>query len=269
MIIDRQTDTVFFSRHLKRYKCWKSIKTALIENNIPFALLLETADIWVRDFMPIQIDRETFVSYIYNPDYLQDRQEYITSDVSKCYDFTKLTDIELVIDGGNFIKCDNKVIMTDKVFLENSEKSAKEIRETIERCFESELVVIPWDKAEKYGHADGMVRYVGTGHVVINNYADFDKLLRDEIIDALTPHFTRISELQYGKNNRSKSWAHINFLHTGSYIFVPQMGIPSDTLAIEQLKEIFSDCTIVPVEANGIVNKGGALNCVSWNIKAL
>lgn len=269
MIIDKQTDTVFFSRHLKRYKCWKSIESALKENSIPFALLPETVDIWARDFMPIQIDKETFVNYIYNPDYLQDEQEYITGDVCKCYDFAKLKDIDLVIDGGNFIKCDNKIIMTDKVFLENKKKSVSEIKETIEKTFKRELVIIPWDRAEKYGHADGMVRFVEPGHVVINNYADFDKSLRKEIIAALAPHFPKISELQYGKNNRSKSWAHINFLHIGNSIFVPQIGIPSDLMAIEQLEEIYTGCTIVPVEANGIVNKGGALNCVSWNIKSL
>ena len=59
----------------------------------------------------------------------------------------------------------------------------------------------------------------------------------------------------------------INFLRVGNFLLVPQIGIASDTVAIEQLKEIYRDCEVVPCEAKGIVAKGGAFNCVSWNIK--
>ena len=80
-------------------------------------------------------------------------------------------------------------------------------------------------------------------------------------------HFSKISELQYGKYAQKNSWAHINFLRVGNFLLVPQIGIASDTMAIEQLKEIYRDCEVVPCEAKGIVAKGGAFNCVSWNIK--
>lgn len=42
-----------------------------------------------------------------------------------------------------------------------------------------------------------MVRYVGPGHVLINNYTDFDELLRKKLLNALSPHFEKISELKY------------------------------------------------------------------------
>lgn len=44
------------------------------------------------------------------------------------------------------------------------------------------------------------------------------------------------------------------------------MGIASDRVAVEQLSAIYSDYKIIPVRADGIVSKEGALNCVSWNI---
>ena len=53
----------------------------------------------------------------------------------------------------------------------------------------------------------------------------------------------------------------------GNIIFVPQMNIASDIIAIEQLQNIYSGCEIVPVEVDGVVKKGGALNCISWNLK--
>lgn len=269
MITDEQTNKVYFSEHLTAYKCWGNIEAALKKHGVAYELMPDTKDIWARDFMPIQKGQHSFLAYEYNPDYLKDEQDYITRNVRGCYDFSRknLTIADVIIDGGNVIKCGNKIIMTDKLFIENKDKERKALHEYLEEIFACDIVVIPWDTAEDYGHSDGMVRYVEPGHVVINHYADFDESLRTMIIEALEPHFNKISELHYGKNARVKSWAHINFLRVGNIIFVPQMGIASDAMAIEQLQEIYGSCEIVPVEVDGIVKKGGALNCVSWNIK--
>ena len=159
--------------------------------------------------------------------------------------------------------------MTEKLFVENKGKDRETLTEYLEELFACKIVIIPWDTEEKCGHSDGMVRYVEPGHVVINDYGDIDEALRQKLLDALRPHFSKISELHYGDNARKKSWAHINFLRVGNTLFVPQMGIPSDAMAIEQMKDIYQECEIVPVEVDGIVKKGGALNCVSWNIKEL
>ena len=144
-------------------------------------------------------------------------------------------------------------------------KGKEEVIAEIEKVFSAKLVVIPWDKEEIFGHADGMVRYVSDNHVLINNYKDIDPELRLKILDALSPYFSQISELEYGSAQRVNSWAHINYLQVNNLIFVPQLEIPSDKLAIEQMSRIFPDSTIIPVEVKGIVKKGGALNCVSWN----
>ena len=155
--------------------------------------------------------------------------------------------------------------MTDKIFAENSDFSKEEVVAEIEKVFSAKLVVIPWDKEEEFGHADGMVRYVSDNHVLINNYKDIDPELRLKILDALSPYFSQISELEYGSAQRVNSWAHINYLQVNNLIFVPQLEIPSDKLALEQISSIFPDSTIIPVDVKGIVKKGGALNCVSWN----
>lgn len=269
MITDEQTNKVYFSKHLTAYKCWRNIETALKEHNVPFGMMSGTKDIWARDFMPIQKEQYSFLAYEYNPDYLREKQDYITRNVRSCYDFSQkyLTVLDAIIDGGNVIKCGDKIIMTDKLFIENKVKGKSDLKEYLQELFGCELVIIPWDKEEEYGHSDGMVRYVEPGHVVINHYADFDEPLRERIIKALEPHFDKISELNYGKSAREKSWAHINFLRVGNTIFVPQMDIASDTIAIDQLQEIYNNCEIVPVEVAGVVKKGGALNCISWNIK--
>ena len=260
--------TIYFSQHLTAYSCWTNIKQALEENGIAYGLLPNTKDIWARDYMPAYSNGH-YVSYVYNPDYLQNEKnkKYITDNVEEVFDFSNDSVIKtkLVIDGGNVILCGDKVIMTDKIFNENSSLSKEEVIAEIERVFSAKLVVIPWDKEEEYGHADGMVRFVSDNHVLINQYKDIDPELRQKLIDALSPHFAKISELEYGKASSQNSWAHINYLQVDNYIFVPQLGIMTDKLALEQISKVFPTSKVVPVEVKGIVKNGGALNCVSWN----
>ena len=259
---------VYFSQHLTAYSCWANIKQALEENEIAYGLLPNTKDIWARDYMPAYSNGH-YVLYVYNPDYLQNEKDkkYITDNIAEVFDLSNedVTSTKLVIDGGNVIMCGDKVIMTDKIFVENSILSKEEVIAEIERAFSAKLVVIPWDKEEEFGHADGMVRYVSDNHVLINQYKDIDPEFRQKLIDALSPYFSEISELEYGKASSSQSWAHINYLQVDNYIFVPQLGIMTDNLALEQISKVFPTSKVVPVEVKGIVKKGGALNCVSWN----
>lgn len=259
--------TIYFSQHLTAYSCWANIKQALEENGIAYGFLPNTKDIWARDYMPAYSNGH-YVSYVYNPDYLQNEKnkKYITDNVEEVFDFSNdsVTKTKLVIDGGNVILCGDKVIMTDKIFNENSSLSKEEVIAEIERVFSAKLVVIPWDKEEEFGHADGMVRFVSDNHVLINQYKDIDPEFRQKLIDALSPYFAKISELEYGKASSQNSWAHINYLQVENFIFVPQLGIMTDKLAREQISKVFPTSKIMPVEVKGIVRKGGALNCVSW-----
>ena len=259
---------VYFSQHLTAYSCWANIKQALEENGIAYGLLPNTKDVWARDYMPAYSNGH-YVSYVYNPDYLQNEKDkkYITDNIAEVFDLSNedVTSTKLVIDGGNVIVCGDKVIMTEKIFDENSSLSKEEVIAEIERAFSAKLVVIPWDKEEEFGHADGMVRYVSDNHVLINQYKDIDPEFRQKLIDALSPYFSEISELEYGNASSSQSWAHINYLQVDNYIFVPQLGIMTDKLALEQISKVFPTSKVVPVEVKGIVKNGGALNCVSWN----
>lgn len=260
--------TIYFSQHLTAYSCWANIKQALEANGIAYGLLPNTKDIWARDYMPAYSNGH-YVSYVYNPDYLQNEKDkkYITDNVEEVFDLSNdsVTKTKLVIDGGNVIMCGDKVIMTDKIFVENSGLSKEEVVAEIERVFSAKLVVIPWDKEEKFGHADGMVRFVSDDHVLINQYKDIDPEFRQKLIDALSPYFSKISELEYGKASSQNSWAYINYLQVDNFIFVPQLGIMTDKPAREQISNVFPTAKVVPVEVKGIVKKGGALNCVSWN----
>lgn len=267
MITNKDTDMVFFSRYLFSYKCWESIRTFLDACNVLWGLLPNTKDIWARDYMPIQISNERMVKYVYRPDYLKD-DRYITDSTDVCPELHReMQFTDTVLDGGNAVKCPNAIIMTDKIFKENPSYSRIRLINEIEELFQVELVIIPWDKYEEYGHADGMVRYIDDNHVLINNYCDFDKSFRNKLLSSLSPKF-EVSELHYEAKRPSKyNWAYINFLLTGDVMLIPEFGIIEDEQAYQQLGELYH-VKLKPIDVRSIVAKGGALNCISWNLKS-
>lgn len=167
------------------------------------------------------------------------------------------------------VKCGDKVIMTDKIIKENTMKFNRNMIVELENHFQAQIVLIPWDRYEKYGHADGMVRWIDGNRVLLNNYADFDPGLRKELKKTLSEHFT-VEELAYGSNKHAKlSWAYINFLQTKKCIFVPGLGIEEDGMAREQIQKFYPDYKVFTIDdCLSLVQDGGALNCVSWNILA-
>lgn len=224
--------------------------------------------IWARDYMPVQVNKDKFVRFIYNPDYLKDNPEYkpntsgILSELG-----VRVTDSDIIIDGGNVISCGEKVIMTDKIYRENPHYDHNLLIDRLSQLLEAEIILMPEDYYDEYGHADGMVRYMGDGCVLLNNYCDFDKALRKKLISALKPHFN-ISELHYDTYT-DKSWAYIKFLQIGQHLFVPMLEDKLAEIAFKQIAEAFPKCECFPVwDCDNIVREGGALNCCTWNIQA-
>ena len=126
---------VFFSDLLSQ-KCpvlFRSITDTLKEHNIAYGILDNTKDIWCRDYMPIQTEDGRLIYYLYNPDYLQ--TPYYRRTITDINSIESLKGIsgksihplDLVIDGGNVVVCGDKVVMTEKVFAENNDKSPEEV----------------------------------------------------------------------------------------------------------------------------------------------
>ena len=275
MLTDSLTNTVFLSNWLPEvcptlYQC---LTKALTDNAIRYRILDNTNDIWCRDFMPIQTDEKRFVFYQYKPDYLQaeHKRRYIT-DVNRVQniDFLRQAQtviLDLVLDGGNVVKCGHKVVMTEKGFAENCGRSRLEVQRLLEEAFQCDIVFLPWDENEKCGHSDGILHYVGDNRVLLTNYDDFDKAFAHAFLRILEKHF-EVIPLKYNvKRQHARSWAYINFLQVGPLVFVPQLGIPEDEQALEQISKAMSHCKVVGIPSLEAVRKGGALNCISWNIK--
>ena len=229
-------------------------------------LTVSPLHIWARDYMPVQVSKKKFVRFNYSPDYLECYPEY-KPDISAILSALgiQVIDSDIIIDGGNVISCGDKVIMTDKIFRENPHYDHDILIYTLSQLLEAKVVLIPEDRYDEYGHADGMVRFMGNGRVLLNNYCDFDKALRKRLLAALCPHFD-ITELHYGTYT-DWSWAYINFLHVDQHILIPMIGDKLGKLAFKQIADAFPQCECHPVyHYENIIREGGALNCSTWNI---
>ena len=195
MICDKETNKVFLSKGLMHYgRVLERILAKLSGWNIETQFLPQADSrkhIWARDYMPIQLEKDKFLIYRYTPDYLKGFEDFIPDYPSICKSLQlSCVTTDIVLDGGNIVKCGDKVIMTDKIIQENPTKFYRNMIAELENHFQAQIVLIPWDRYEKYGHADGMVRWIDGNRVLLNNYADFDPGLRKELKKTLSEHFT-------------------------------------------------------------------------------
>lgn len=279
MITDNQTNTVYFSNFLPK-KCPilnANITESLQQHGVSYAYLSETKDIWCRDFMPIQIENDWFVFYKYTPDYLQDKRwlRFQTDPVAvfkneanelQLY-LDKSISIDLIVDGGNVVKCGNTIVMTEKVFVENKDKTRNDVERILRDAFQCDIIFLPWDKEEIYGHSDGVVHYAGNGKVLLTNYDEVSPCFYSRFRKALEKHFEIVPLKYHAKRKHARSWAYINYLQVGNLILAPQLGLEEDEQALEQIGNTLPDCEVVGIPSLEAVKKGGALNCISWNIK--
>ena len=272
MITNFETNIVYLAKGMTSEKyvdATRHLLGTLHNQKIHWVFLPLTASplhIWARDYMPVQVSKKKFVRFNYSPDYLECNPEYkpnISAILSALG--IQVIDSDIIIDGGNVISCGDKVIMTGKIFRENPHYDHDVLIYTLSQLLEAEVVLIPEDCYDEYGHADGMVRFMGNGRVLINNYCNFDKALRKRLLAALSPHFD-IVELHYGAYT-DRSWAYINFLHVGQHILIPMIGDKLEEMAFKQIADAFPQCECHSVyHYENIVREGGALNCSTWNI---
>ena len=105
MILDNQTNIVYLAQGLCEYHpLAEELIQALNSEGINFAWLPRTDScehIWARDYMPIQLEKDLFLQYRYNPDYLKSYPQYIPDYKVICADIgLNCITTDIVLDGG-------------------------------------------------------------------------------------------------------------------------------------------------------------------------
>jgi len=277
MIPDKQTNFLYLADTLpKNYSnFFRQFEKVLNDSNINFQLLPNTKDVWAVDYMPIQIDKDSFVQFIYNPDYLRDTIKWskTISDVDIiCKQINLLPKkSNIVVDGGNVTRTTDKVIMCDKIFTENRNIKEKNLIRELQELFQvDKLIFIPTHPIDFTGHADGMVRFYDSNTVLINDYSRETMEFQLKFRLALHNAGLNYIEIPYNpydnKKNGHANGEYINFLQMQQAIIIPTFGIKEDDVVIKQFEQLFSGQRIATVDGNDLAFDGGILNCITWNI---
>ena len=250
--IKNGTQIVYLSELLAiRYpETCKRLTDILNRHNVPFAFLKGTKDIWCRDYMPVQTPGGKLIQFRYDPSYLRDsRYSESRSDV-KYVD--KVNDInptfsDINLDGGNVVMCGNKAIITDRIFSENPDWTKETLLTELAKLLECEIIIIPAYRPEYdfTGHADGMMRFIDSNTVLVNNLDQDFKYMKDAIIKALDKANLKYINFPWFEHKIKGNSDHVigiylNYLEVGNLIVMPVFGVPGnrDVEALAKLKKV-------------------------------
>lgn len=278
MITDKNTNFVYLSDLLeKRYpSLFRELLDAFDKYGVKYGFLEGIKDIWAVDYMPVQINSDEYVQFIYDPDYLKPKRwQHLRTIPRVTYEQLNIQPKEssLIADGGNIVKGDNLIIVTEKIFIQNGHITRDEVINTLKaELVLDKVIIIPNEPGDFIGHSDGMIRVISDNHVLLNNYPDIKKYkkLKGMIIEELDKENISYRLLPYTSYDNEKAddatGCYINYLELSHVIFVPVFGIVEDELALKTVAETFLGKKIVPINCSELAKEGGVLNCISWNI---
>lgn len=269
--------TVYLSALLKtKYPdtCEKLIQI-LDKHHVKYGFLEGTKDIWCRDYMPIQTKSGKFIQFKYEPSYLKNDNEWDESR-SDVEEVCKLNNIDaepsdINLDGGNVLLCDDRAIISDRVFSENKDWNREKLVSELSRLLECEIIIIPAENDDMTGHADGMVRFINRNTILGNKLADEYKYWRDGMQKVLEQYGLKYIDVPFflpkdPKHPLSAIGVYVNYLEVNNLIILPVFGRDEDEQVISIIKSVFPDRIIETIDYNDVAKEGGLLNCTTWVI---
>ena len=243
---------------------------AALENcHVPYHLLENTKDIWLRDFMPVRTGYGRWISFRYEPSYLTDCVRLRTDF---CKDIAPQLGLPVVyydinLDGGNVVYAPSrsKVIISDRVYAENPAYTPAALVRKLAALLEAEVIIIPSLKSDMTGHADGMVRFVNENMALGNNVPSVNGL-EQRVKRVLQNHGFDVIDFPYrGSRGGSAVGCYLNFLETERCVFLPVFDTEQDAQAASEARQLLCK-NVVPVNVREIAKSGGCLNCISWEL---
>jgi agmatine/peptidylarginine deiminase len=277
-IHESEGKTVYLSELLKtRYPATCDRLTQILEkHHVNYKFLKGTKDIWCRDYMPVQTKSGKLVQFKYDPSYLKDNKEWEESrsdvrEVCKANGFEpQFSDINL--DGGNVLICDDRAILSNRIFSENPDIDKEKLINELSKLLECEIIIIPAENDDMTGHADGMVRFVNKNTILGNTMAEEYKYWQDGMQKVIDKYNLKYIDVPFfvpkdPKYPYSAVGIYVNYLEVNNLIVMPVFGREEDQKAFDAIQKAFPDRVIEKIDYNDVAQEGGLLNCTTWVVK--
>ncbi len=254
---------------------FEDLTGVLDSNKVPWVLLPHTKDIWCRDYMPVPVGRGRFLQFRYLPSYLKAKKwrPTITDAAKTCEAIGIIPKVwEIVVDGGNVIRLGSTAIMTERVYRENSDYPEEVLADLLKELLRvKDLIMIPEEPGDPYGHADGCIRFIDNDTVLINephqSHPSFILALRKTLKAHRLGYVEMPCFIDYDpKYKDSAVGNYVNYLQVKDLIIAPAYADypEQNKRALEVLKRVFNQKKIVQIESTCVAKEGGVLNCISW-----
>ena len=205
-----------------------------------------------------------------------------------------------VLEGGSFhVDGQGTAITTEMCLLSNGRNphmSKTEIENMLKEYLNCEKIIWIKDGIDPYetnGHIDDIVQYIAPGEVAciwtddethpfyreaqaayrqLRNERDATgrKLKVHKVCVTKNPILLKgaetidmVEDTKPRKNGEIAIASYMNFLIVNGGVIVPQYGDENDSMALEQIKEMFPDRKIVGVRTEEIVYGGGNIHCIT------
>ena len=234
--------------------------------------------------MPVQIESGKFIQFRYDPSYLKGKKEWEDSrsdveDIRAKNDWLKKLDVtssNINLDGGNVLICEDRAILSDRIFSENPNYDKDTLIEELSTLLEcKDIIIIPALKSKDEdftGHVDGMVRFVNRNTILGNERRTNEyKYMREGLQKAIDKYKLTYIDIPYfedkdPKHPDSAIGIYVNYLEVNNLIVLPIFNREEDEQAIEILQKSFPTKQIETIDYNDIAKEGGLLNCTTWVI---
>jgi agmatine deiminase len=276
-ILPHETNTLFLADTLPKYypRFFRCFSEILTEEGVSYRLLPHTKDVWARDYMPLQVDQNTFVQFSYAPSYLKtaaDRSTISDVDLIVADLGIRPTKSSIIIDGGNVVYTRRKAILSSRVFRDNPQFKKEDVCSAILDILNlEEVIIIPESPDDLTGHADGMLRFIDDDTVLMNDFSQEPASFREALDKTLKSHGLKTVILPYQPYQNihihQANGVYINYLQMQDKLFFPVFGLKEDEMALSIVSKVFPKDRIIPVDCNDIARDGGILHCITWNIK--
>ena len=242
--------TVYLSELLmdKYPETCKNLIAILEKHHVKYSFIKGTKDIWCRDYMPVQTESGKFIQFRYEPSYLKGKKEWEDSR-SDVKEVCRLNNI----DATDYEK--------DSLINELS------------KLLECEIIIIPAQKGDYTGHADGMVRFVDRNTILGNKFADECKYWQkgmQKVIDTYNLTYIDvpfITDIKDPKHPGSAIGIYVNYLEVNDLIVMPIFNRDEDRQVLEILQRTFPNKIIETIDYNDVAKEGGLLNCTTWVVR--